>query len=163
MLGDVYLSDLGSSHGTHIGHQRLTPFTMTLLKPNSIIRFGSSDQYIIRNGKSQSFDAYSLKYKGDEDNILLSNTQTNRLLYDEDSIFRCSFTSVDTGDSRGSADSPFWYGNYLRALIKSLSSNLSDMSCRSDSSVSLSASSEDDEMSKVIIFHYRIFLLVATF
>mmetsp|Transcript_1896 Transcript_1896/g.3015 ORF Transcript_1896/g.3015 Transcript_1896/m.3015 type:complete len:305 (-) Transcript_1896:217-1131(-) len=48
-LGDVYLIDLGSSHGTFIGNHRLVPYTPTLVKRHSVMRFGSWEkQYIVR-------------------------------------------------------------------------------------------------------------------
>mmetsp|Transcript_845 Transcript_845/g.1419 ORF Transcript_845/g.1419 Transcript_845/m.1419 type:complete len:301 (+) Transcript_845:180-1082(+) len=48
-VGDVYLIDLGSSHGTFIGTHRLIPYTPTLVKRHSVMRFGSWEkQYIIR-------------------------------------------------------------------------------------------------------------------
>lgn len=47
--GTPYLIDLGSSHGTFIGQDRLLPFVPIAISKGQFIRFGTDIQFLIRN------------------------------------------------------------------------------------------------------------------
>jgi hypothetical protein len=102
--GDCYLLDLGSSHGTFIGSSKIVPYTPTLVKKSSIIRFGSMErQYIIREFPKVNVVLEAVKsIESAEEQTAYLNKYHNQasLMAEELARYRCfSMDEHETGSS----------------------------------------------------------------
>ena len=105
--GEPYLIDLGSSHGTFIGSSRLMPYTPTLIKKSSIIRFGSLErQYILREyPKVDEIVEASKNLESVEEQTALLNTLHNqRRLSAMEVARRKDYSAVSSSSDDGSTD-----------------------------------------------------------
>lgn len=118
--GDCYILDMGSSHGTFIGSTKIVPYTPTLVKKSSIIRFGSMEkQYILREfPRVDEVLEASKRFESAEEQAAYLNKYHNQasLMAAELSRYRClslddhehdngSLTSGCTDQSDSSSDS----------------------------------------------------------
>ena len=105
--GESYLLDLGSSHGTYIGSSRLTPYTPTLIKKCSIIRFGSLErQYILRDYPKVDKILEASKYLEsiEEQTALLNTLHNQRRLSAMEVAGRKDYLALSSGSDDGSTD-----------------------------------------------------------
>lgn len=78
-LNQTFLVDLGSSHGTFMGSEKLTPYTPTLVTQKSLIRFGTCEtQFLLVTICPELCIAReALTWSSEEDRELYLNTQFN--------------------------------------------------------------------------------------
>lgn len=80
-LNQTFLVDLGSSHGTFIGAERLTAFVPTLVTKKSLIRFGTCEiQYLLKTLCAEECIVHeALAIECEEERVVFLNTQLNLL------------------------------------------------------------------------------------